>query len=92
MPVVQIPSALRKYTGGESEVTAAGATVREALADLGRRFPGLAERILDPAGTVKPFIRIFADSEDIGGIAGLDTPIAERGEIAIVPAIAGGHA
>ena len=92
MPLIQIPSALRKLTGGASEVTAAGATVGAALADLERRHPGIAARIFDERGAVRPFIRIFVDAEDIGGSGGLDTPVGERGEIAIVPAIAGGHA
>ena len=46
--------------------------------------------VLDASGSVKPFIRIFVGSEDIGGLTGLDTPIGERDEIAIIPAIAGG--
>ena len=90
MPSIRVPSALRGLTGGNADIETAAATVRDAIADLDRRYPGIAARVLDGNGGVKPFIRIFVGSEDIGGLTGLDTPIGERDEIAIVPAIAGG--
>lgn len=90
MPNIRVPSSLRSLTGGASEVTTAAATVRDAIADLDRRHPGIGARILDGSGALKPFIRIFVASEDIGGLTGLDTPVGERDEIEIIPAIAGG--
>ena len=90
MPSIRVPSALRNFTGGASDVDVTATTVRDALADLDRRHPGIAARLLDASGDVKPFIRIFVGSEDIGGLAGLDTKLTERDEVAIVPAIAGG--
>lgn len=90
MPSIRVPSALRTFTAGNADVDVTGATVRDAIADLERRHPGIAARILDGGGTVKPFIRIFVGSDDIGGLAGLDTQLADRDEVSIVPAIAGG--
>lgn len=90
MPSIRIPSALRTLTGGDSDVDVAASTVRAALAELDKRHPGIAARVLDGEGAVKPFIRIFVGSEDIGALSGLDTPVTDRDEIAIVPAIAGG--
>jgi molybdopterin converting factor small subunit len=89
MPSIRVPSALRSFTGGASDVDVTAATVRDALAELDRRHPGIAARLLDN-GAVKPFIRIFVGPDDIGGLSGLDTRLAERDEVAIVPAIAGG--
>lgn len=91
MPSIHVPGVLRNLTAGNSEVAVTGATVRDALGNLERRHPGISARVLDGAGALKPFIRIFVGSEDIGGLAGLDTAVAERDEIAIVPAIAGGQ-
>ena len=92
MPSIRVPSALRSFTNGNADVETTATTVREALADLDRRHPGIAARVLDASGAVKPFIRIFVGSDDIGGLAGLDTKLTDRDEIAIVPAIAGGAA
>ena len=90
MPSIRVPSALRTFTGGNSDVDVSASTVRDAIADLERRHPGIAARILDGGGAVKPFIRIFVGADDIGALAGLDTQLTERDEISIVPAIAGG--
>jgi len=89
MPSIQVPSALRSFTGGASQVEVAATTVRDALAELDRRHPGIAAKILD-RGAVKPFIRIFVGADYIGSLAGLDTKLTDRDEIAIIPAIAGG--
>jgi len=91
MPSIRVPSALRTFTGGNADVETTATTVRDAIADLDRRHPGIAARVLDGSGAVKPFIRIFVGSDDIGSLAGLDTKLTERDEVAIVPAIAGGH-
>jgi molybdopterin converting factor small subunit len=90
MPSIRVPSALRSFTNGNADVETTATTVRDALAELDRKHPGIAARVLDASGQVKPFIRIFVGSEDIGGLAGLDTKLSDRDEIAIVPAIAGG--
>jgi molybdopterin converting factor small subunit len=90
MPSIRVPSALRSFTGGNADVETTATTVRDAIADLERRHPGIAARILDGSGAVKPFIRVFVGSDDIGSLAGLDTQLTERDEVAIVPAIAGG--
>lgn len=91
MPSIRVPSALRTFTGGNADIETTATTVRDALADLDRRHPGIAARVLDGNGDVKPHIRIFVGPEDIGALAGLDTKLADRDEIAIVPAIAGGR-
>ena len=90
MATFRIPSALRTLTGGASDVEVDATTVREALVELDRKHPGIAARVLDQAAALKPFIRIFVGAEDIGALAGLDTKVDARDEIAIVPAIAGG--
>ena len=90
MPSIRVPSALRSFTGGNADVETTATTVRDAIADLERRHPGIAARILDGSGAVKPFIRLFVGADEIGALAGLDTQLTERDEMSIVPAIAGG--
>lgn len=90
MPSIRVPSALRSLTGGNSDVDVTATTVRDAIAELERRHPGIAARLLDGSGGVKPFIRIFVGADDIGDLGGLDAKVGDRDEISIVPAIAGG--
>ena len=89
MPVVRIPTVLRSHTAGESKVDAAGSTVREVFGQLVADHPGLAEQLFEDQD-VRGFINVYVDDEDIRYMDGLDTPVDERSEIAIMPAVAGG--
>jgi molybdopterin converting factor small subunit len=90
MPSVRVPSALRNFTGGASDVDVTAQTVGDAIAELDRRHPGFAAKVL-AGGQVKPFIKIFVGPDDIAGLAGLATELGARDEVSIVPAIAGGR-
>lgn len=90
MAIFRIPGALRGLTNGAADVEVQAATVRDALVELDRLHPGIAARVIDAAASLKPYVRIFVGPHDIGALAGLDTAVGERDEIAIVPAIAGG--
>ncbi|HEY4182832.1 MAG TPA: MoaD/ThiS family protein [Kofleriaceae bacterium] len=90
MASIRVPSALRSFTAGNSDVEISAATVRDAIAELDKKHPGIGAKLLDN-GKVKPFIRIFVGSDDIGDLGGLDAKVSDRDEISIVPAIAGGR-
>ena len=90
MATVRIPTPLRKYTEGKDEVDVSGANVREILDNLDAVHAGIGERIRDNKGAVRRFVNIFVADEDIRFLDGLDTPVQERDEISIIPAIAGG--
>ena len=90
MSQVRIPAALRPLCGDLAEVTVEGATVREALASLERRCPGIGARLLDERGAVRRYVNIFRNDEDIRFLSSLDTPLSGADRLIIVPAIAGG--
>ena len=90
MPNVLIPTPLRKLTNDLSEVSAAGANIGEVLANLERVFPGVKERIFDEAGEVRRFILVHVNGEDIRFLDGLNTPVGDKDEVSITPALAGG--
>lgn len=90
MAIVRIPTPLRKLTGGAEEVTATGKNVGELIGELEKKYPGIKERICDESGTVRRFVNIFVKDEDIRFLQNLDTPLGEKDEVSIVPAIAGG--
>ena len=90
MPSVLIPTPLRKLTNDLAEVSAAGANVGEIIENLDKAFPGMKERIYDEAGEVRRFILIHVNGEDIRFMDGLKTNVADRDEVSITPALAGG--
>ena len=88
---VRVPGPLRRLTNGSSEVSVEGATVSEALNNLDSAYPGFRDRIYDGSGNLRQFINIYVNDADIRFAHGLDTPITERDELSIVPAVAGGN-
>lgn len=89
---VRIPGALRTLTQNQSVVTSkiSSGTVKEVLTDLDTQFPGFNKRLYDDAGTLRKFINIYLDEEDIRFLKALDTEVQAGSELSIVPAVAGG--
>ena len=87
---VRIPSPLLSLTNNQSEVTVNGGNVREVLEDLEKRFPGFKERLFDESGSVRRFINIYINEEDIRFLDGEKTKVKDGDEVSIIPAIAGG--
>jgi molybdopterin/thiamine biosynthesis adenylyltransferase/rhodanese-related sulfurtransferase/molybdopterin converting factor small subunit len=87
---VRVPTPLRPMAGGKEEVLVEGATVRDALADLEKKHPGFAARLMDGKGGLRRFVNVFVGEEDVRHLKGLDTPLAANVVVSIVPAIAGG--
>ncbi|MEU5990832.1 MoaD/ThiS family protein [Actinomadura latina] len=87
---VRIPTILRTYTGGESEVKADGTTLRAVVADLETNYSGISARILDDAGKIRRFVNVYVGDEDVRFADGLDTPTPDGAQISIIPAVAGG--
>lgn len=87
---VRIPTILRTYTGGASEVTAEGATLSAVLDDLDTNFPGIKARVLDDQGAIRRFVNVYVGNDDVRFLDALDTPTAAGAQISIIPAVAGG--
>ena len=92
MITFELPHALRPHARGSTEVVVDEecATVREALTALASQWPGVTERVLDERGEIRPHVNIFVETESIRFLDGLDTPLAERNTITILPAVSGG--
>jgi sulfur-carrier protein len=89
MPVVRIPTPLRPHAGGLDRIEAAGDTVGALLQELASQHPALRERLFD--GTeLRRFVNVYVNNEDIRYLDELDTPVAEKDEVSIIPAVAGG--
>ena len=87
---VRIPTILRTYTGGESEVNASGATLAEVLDDLDAKFAGIKGRILDETGELRRFVNVYVGSEDVRFLDSLATATPDGTQISVIPAVAGG--
>ena len=90
MTIIRIPTPLRSLTDGAAEVTVEGQDVSSALRELGRRYEGLLERVLDENGALRPFVNVFLGSTDLRELDGLDTRLRQGDVLSIIPAVAGG--
>jgi sulfur-carrier protein len=87
---IRIPTQLRELSGGASEVSVEGGTVKELLAALDAAHPGFAERLHDDSGELRRFVNVFVADEDIRFLDGVETVVAPGQTVSIVPAVAGG--
>lgn len=87
---VRIPTILRTYTGGESEVTAQGETLAGVLEDLDTKYSGIKGRILDDTGELRRFVNVYVGNDDVRFLENLETPTPAGTQISVIPAVAGG--
>ena len=87
---VRIPTILRPYTGGESEVSAEGDTLAAVLDDLDATYSGIKGRILDEAGALRRFVNVYVGNDDVRFLDELATPTPDGTQISVIPAVAGG--
>lgn len=87
MAVVWIPGLLRDLTGGQQTVDVPGKTVRDVIAAMEERFPGMQERLIED-GRLMPSITVIVDGEP--GNMRLRQPLREDSEVHFLPAISGG--
>jgi cysteine synthase/molybdopterin converting factor small subunit len=88
---IRIPPTLRDSVGGAREVDASGSTVRELLADLAERFPGLGSQVLENGNEIVPFVNVYVNNEDVRTLEGLETPVGDGTSVILLPAMAGGE-
>ena len=87
---VRVPSTLRSYCNGVTELAVPGPSVRELLAELERRHPSLYGNICDETGKVRRHINLFVNAHHMRDREGLDTPLAAGDVVTIFPAVSGG--
>lgn len=90
MTTVRIPSPLRRYTGGQSKVEGTGTNILELIDNLEAQHPGVKSRLCDDSGQIKRYVNVFVNGEEIRTLQGSETPVSEKDEVSIVPAMAGG--
>jgi molybdopterin synthase sulfur carrier subunit len=87
---VRIPTILRTYTGGQSEVAAEGATLGEVIDDLDQKYDGIRARVLDDQGAIRRFVNVYVGNDDVRFLDALDTKTPDGVQVSIIPAVAGG--
>ena len=90
MTTLKIPSPLRTYTEGQSEIDVQGDTVAEAMEYLLEQHPALRQHLFNEKRELRPFVNLYINQEDIRQLQDLATPVKADDRLMIVPSIAGG--
>ena len=90
MSIVKFPAVLRVNVGGAREVEASGSTIGEVLDALIVAYPALRDQLFTEDGELNRFVNVYVDGQDVRYLQERATPVAERDEVIILPAMAGG--
>jgi molybdopterin converting factor small subunit len=91
MAVVRIPPVLRPAVGGEKELTAGGASVRDVLQSVAERHPETQSQLFSGDGQLNRYVNVYLNDEDVRVLEGLDTAVGDDDTLVILPAMAGGR-
>ena len=89
---IAIPTALRQFAGGLSEVNVEATTAGEALNLLTASHTELRRHLFNDQNALRNFVNVYLNDEDIRHQNGSDTPVKDGDTLLIVPSIAGGAA
>ncbi len=87
---VMLPAAFARHTAGTKQVQSEATTLPTLVDDLGVKFPELGSHIRDEDGTLRKFINVYVNDEDIRFLGGDTYQLQDRDEVMFIPSIAGG--
>ena len=88
---VYIPTPFRRATNNRDRIETRAPTVGGVLDELEGAYASLKGLVRDDSGAVHHHVNIYVNSEAIDALSGLDTPLKDGDEVAIIPALAGGR-
>ena len=91
MATIRLPTPLRPYANGQTEVNVAGGNVSEALESLFASHPDLRPHLLNGENQLRPYVNLFLGEDNVNELQGLQTPLRESDRLMLLPSIAGGQ-
>lgn len=89
---VVLPGVLADLVGGvrHLDVEPRGETLGDVLDSLAASHPVLTRRIRDETGSVRRFVNVYVDGDDVRFGEGLQTKLRDGAEVHVLPSVAGG--
>ena len=87
---VMLPAAFARHTDGAKQVESSAATLPALVDDLQNKFPQLGAHIRDSDGSLRKFINVYVNDEDIRFLGGDSYAFQDKDEVMFIPSIAGG--
>jgi adenylyltransferase/sulfurtransferase len=90
MPTLKIPTPLRPYANGQSDLDLPGSDVAAVLEAAVEEYPLLKKHLFNDEDQLRPFVNLFLDEENVNQLDGLNTSLSDQDTLLIIPSIAGG--
>ena len=90
MPQVRFTRHLSVHFPGLRDAEAEGATLAEVVAALDRRWPGLADYLVDDRGSLRPHVNLFVNDELLRDRKALADPVGPDDRVTVMQALSGG--
>jgi len=87
---IRIPTPLRKVTNGADKAEVEEGSLSSIMSSLDIQFPGIQQRLCNDDGSLRSFVNIYINGEDVRFLDGLNSEAKSGDEVSIVPAVAGG--
>ena len=71
-------------------LTSDAPNVEDLLSDLERRYPALKFRLRDEAGSIRRFVKVFVNGQELRTLRGPATPLAASDSVDVLHSIQGG--
>ena len=75
---IVIPTPLRQFAGGKSEIEVEAKTAGEALEKLTAAHADLKKHLYNDGGNLRNFVNVYVGDEDIRDLDNLETPSQRR--------------
>lgn len=90
MTTVEIPTVLRQYCGGESELRISAGTPKAVLTQLEKLHPELYRCVCNETGCMRPHVNLFVNNKLIRGDFDWTCPLKRGDVVGIFQAVSGG--
>src|SRR2546425_3947520 len=77
---ISIPTALRQFASGQSQIEVEAATAGEALNQLTSVHTALRRHLFSDQNALRNFVNVYVNDQDIRHAAGPDTPVKRSEE------------
>ncbi|MHA7176481.1 MoaD/ThiS family protein [Arthrobacter sp. Sr24] len=88
-----VPRLLQPLVGNSAELhleVGDGATVAQLLDAIAVEFPVFGRRLRDETGTLRRYVNIYLEGDEVRRLDGLQTRVAAGNELMIIQSVAGG--
>lgn len=90
MTIIRLPTPLRSYASGLSDIEVKGNTVSEALESLLGSYPSLRPHLMNNDNQLRPFVNLFLGEDNVNDLQGMQTSLKDGDRLLLLPSIAGG--